>query len=38
MKDYSSDTEKTVTILKDTISQKGYDYIYDSAHKVHRGS
>ncbi len=36
MKDYSSDTEKTVTILKDTISQKGYDYIYDNAHKVHR--
>ena len=36
MKDYSSDTEKTVNILKDTISQKGYDYIYDKASDVHR--
>ncbi len=36
MKDYSSDTKKTVTILKDIISLKGYDYIYDNAQHVHR--
>lgn len=36
MKDYSSDTKKTVTILKDVISRKGYDYIYDNAQDVHR--
>ncbi len=36
MKDYSSETKATVSILKNLISQKGYDYIYDNAHSVYK--
>ncbi len=36
MKDYSSEIKKTVSILKELISQKGYDYIYDCANSVYK--
>lgn len=36
MKEHKPDVEKTVGILKEFISGKGYDYIYDSAYTVYK--